>query len=278
MIIDTHHHLWRYNNEEFGWMDGSMSGLRRDFGVTDLEPHLERTGVQGTVVIQARQTMGETDWLIGEAGRTAFIAGVVGWFDLMSPDLENVLPRYSLLPELVGVRHVLHDEPDDRFMLRPSFQRGMELLGVNNLAYDLLIFPKHLPFACQLVSRFPRQRFVLDHLAKPPIRKGHLHPWMEGILELAKYPNVWCKVSGMVTEANPEKWRYEDFIPYLNTVFNAFGTGRILLGSDWPVCLLGGEYEAILNIPFRYMAAMSAGDQDKVFSLNARECYRLEQT
>lgn len=275
MIIDAHHHLWNFNKAEYAWMDDSMSILKQDYQPADLEKQLTGSDVVGTVAVQARQNLEETRWLLETASRHPFIKGVVGWVDLCSEQLSNQLDAFSSNPLLVGVRHIIHDEPDDDFMLRPAFIKGMEKLVQHNLAYDLLLFPKHLRKAFELVALFPDQRFVLDHLSKPFIKAGILDPWREEITALASEPNVWCKISGMVTEADHEHWKYKDFLPYLDTVVEAFGTDRIMIGSDWPVCRLAGEYQQIMDIPVRYFNDLDSADKEKIFSLNCMECYEL---
>jgi L-fuconolactonase len=275
MIIDAHHHLWKFNEADYAWMDKSMSILKKNYLPADLEKQLGGTDVVGTVVVQARQNLDETRWLLEMAGRYPFIKGVVGWFDLCSENLQAQLNEFTDDPRLVGARHVIHDEPDDDFMLMPAFVKGMEKLVQYNLSYDLLLFPKHLQRAFELVSLFPDQRFVLDHLSKPFIKASILDPWREEIIALASQPNVWCKISGMVTEADHEHWKYEDFIPYLDTVIEAFGTDRIMLGSDWPVCRLAGEYHQVMDIPARYFNDLDPSDREKIFSLNCIECYEL---
>ncbi len=275
MIIDAHHHLWKFNKSDYPWMDESMSVLQKDYMPADLEPQLAVGGVTGTIAVQARQKLEETAWLLDMAGRYPFIKGVVGWVDICSENLTRQLDEYSGHPLLVGVRHVIQDEPDEDFMLRPAFIRGMEKLVHHNLTYDLLILPKHLTKAVDLVSLFPDQRFALDHLAKPHIKEGTLDPWREDMAELAIHPNVWCKISGMVTEAHPEQWQYEDFLPYLDTVLELFGPDRLMLGSDWPVCRMAAEYEQVMDIPMRYFQGMGPVEKEKIFRLNCIECYEL---
>jgi L-fuconolactonase len=275
MIIDTHHHFWHYREEEYGWIDDSMEVLKRDYLPADLEAEITGAAVTGTLVVQARQVIDETRWLLELAGRNPFIRGVIGWVDLRSPRLKEQLERFSGNRKLVGVRHVIQDEPDD-FMLQPAFLRGIGMLEDYQLVYDLLLFPRHLKLATALVSTFPRQRFVLDHMSKPAIRSGIMEPWRRDLEALSKQPNVWCKVSGLVTEADHQKWKFEDFIPYLEVVFNTFGTDRIMLGSDWPVCRLAGEYREVMDIPAEYMVHMDEADIRKVYRENAVQCYRLE--
>jgi L-fuconolactonase len=275
MIIDAHHHLWRFNSDDYGWMDASMSVLKRDHLPEELESQLAEPGVSGTVVVQARQTIEETRWLLSLAAEASFIRGVVGWVDLQSPALEEQLGEFIDDPHFSGVRHVIQDEPDVGFMLRPAFLKGMEKLGEFDLAYDLLIFPEHLENAAKLVSMFPRQRFVLDHIAKPDIRSGELDPWRDGLEKLARQPNVFCKVSGMVTEADLVKWEYRDFIPCLDFVYKVFGTERLMIGSDWPVCRLAGEYREVMEIPKRYFEELDPAKKDRIFRENAADFYKL---
>ena len=276
MIIDSHHHLWKYTPEDYGWMDESMQILKEDYLPLDLEPQLKRSGVSGTVVVQARQTLEETEWLLNLAQRSSFLQGVVGWVDLCSPSLTEQLDKYSPHPKLAGIRHVIHDEPDNDFMLREDFKQGIAQLEKFNLTYDLLLFPRHLQRAAQLVLTFPNQRFVLDHLAKPPIKSGELQPWERDIKELAALPNVWCKLSGMVTEADPLSWKQEDFIPYMAVVLESFGPDRVMLGSDWPVCTLGGAYQEVMEIPLSYISSLSETEQEKIKYQNAIDGYQLQ--
>jgi len=276
MIIDAHHHLWSFNEADYGWMDDSMRVLKRDYLPSDLQTELEKTGVSGTVVVQARQILEETRWLLELADANPFIKGVVGWVGLRSPNLEKQLEEFATHPKLVGVRHVIHDEADENFMLRPDFVRGIGQLKSHNLTYDLLLFPKHLKRAIELVGMFPKQRFVLDHISKPHIKLRVMQPWKDDIKALASFPNVWCKISGMVTEADVDSWNYEDMLPYMKVVCEAFGTDRIMLGSDWPVCRLAGEYEVVMGIPMLYFRSLSDEEKANIFYKNAVDCYQLK--
>lgn len=276
MIIDSHHHLWKYKPEDYGWMDDSMEILKKDYLPENLEPLLKNSGVHSTVVVQARQSLEETEWLLEMAEQHAFIQGVVGWVDLCAPSLSELLDKYASHPKLVGVRHVLHDEPDDDFMLREDFKRGISQLQIYNLTYDLLLFPKHLSRAAELVKTFPEQRFVLDHLAKPPIKSGTIQAWKSGLEKLAAMSNVWCKLSGMVTEADHRAWKQEDFLPYMAVVLDSFGTDRVMLGSDWPVCTLGGTYQDVMEIPMKFISRMSQTDQELIGYQNALDGYQLQ--
>jgi len=276
MKIDAHQHFWRYNAQEYGWMGPGMEALKKDHLPDDLLPLLKAVGIDGTVAIQARQIPEETRWLLELADRYPFIKGVVGWGDLRSPQLREQLERFASHPKLCGVRHVVQDEPDSQFMLREDFIRGLGMLAEFDLTYDILIFPRHLPVACELVARFPDQRFVLDHIAKPLIRDRKVTPWDADIRRLAAYPNVFCKVSGMVTETDWHQWRPADFRPYLDIVFAAFGSKRIMFGSDWPVCTLAGAYADVVEIVSDYVQQLSEEEQADVWGETARRFYRLE--
>ena len=256
--LTAHQHFWVYDPREYEWIDDSMAALRRDFLPHDLKPELDRVGFQGSVAVQARQTIEETRWLLQLAASSPFILGVVGWVDLQSPDVRSQLREFSQNPKLVGVRHVVQGEPDERFMLRPEFLRGIAALEEFDLAYDILIYTKHLDVAAEFVRQFPRQRFVLDHLAKPPISSGILQPWTRGIEELAAFPNVMCKLSGMVTEADWQHWKPEHMAPYLDVAFKCFGPKRLMIGSDWPVCAVAAPYSRAMSVVKDYLAGYSA--------------------
>jgi len=247
--------------------------LHRDWLPDDLAPLLARTGQAGSIAVQARQSIEESRWLLELADRNPLIKGVVGWVDLRSDSVDGELDRFSQNPKFVGVRHVVQDEPDADFMLRPEFLRGVGRLKQPQLAYDILIYPKQLPAAIELARRFPGQPFVLDHLAKPFIKDGTLSPWREQIRELARSTNVWCKVSGLITEANQASWKPSDFKPYLDVVFEAFGEDRLMFGSDWPVCLLAGGYEQVHALIVDYAGPMSAEGRNKLFGGNAARFY-----
>ena len=211
MLIDAHQHFWHYNPKEYGWISDRMEKLKRDFLPADLIPELQAMKFEGTIAVQARQSLEETRWLLTLADENNFIKGVVGWVDLCSEEAEDQLKEFSANSKFVGVRHVVHDEPDDRFMARKDFRRGISSLQKYSLTYDLLIFPKHLPLAMELVKEFPDQPFVLDHIAKPDIKGQRREPWASGIRKLAQLPNVYCKLSGMVTEADWKSWKKDDF-------------------------------------------------------------------
>jgi L-fuconolactonase len=276
MKIDAHQHFWAYNANDYGWMGPGLEILKKNYLPDHLQPLLEKTGIDGTIAVQARQLIEETRWLLELAGQYPFIKGVVGWVDLRSPHLAEQLTLFKAQPKFRGVRHIIHDEPDDAFMLRKNFSRGIGMLAEFDLTYDLLLFPKHLPAAYELVSKFPAQPFVLDHLAKPLIKEGIREPWATYLRRLAQNPTVYCKVSGMVTEADWHAWQPTDFRPYLDIVFEAFGPERIMWGSDWPVCTVAAPYAAIVGIIVDYIQQFSADEQAGILGRNALKFYGLK--
>ena len=276
MHIDAHQHFWRYDRREYGWIDDSMAALRRDFLPADLKPEMECGGFQGCVAVQARQTLEETRWLLELAEHAPFILGVVGWLDLRSARLRFELKSFAGNSKLVGVRHVVQSEPEERFLLQPEFLCGISMLEEFDLAYDILIYAKHLPVAAEFVARFPRQRFVLDHLAKPPIKSGALDSWARGIRELAAFPNVYCKVSGLVTEADWQAWKPEDMRPCLDVAFECFGPSRLMIGSDWPVCTVAAPYSRVMDVVKDYISKYAAEERNAVLGGNAAKFWRLK--
>lgn len=278
MRIDSHQHFWEYGPRQHVWMTEEMSALKRDYLPEHLLPLLTEAGFSGTIAVQARQLPEETEWLLEAANQFEFIRGVVGWVDLQSPILHEQLETCAQHPKLVGVRHVVHDEPDDNFMLLPEFRRGIGQLREFGLTYDLLLFPRHLPVAVELVSEFPKQPFVLDHIAKPAIRDGQISPWKENLQTLARFPNVFCKLSGMVTEAKWKQWRREDFHRYLDIVIEAFGTDRVMIGSDWPVCTLSGDYAPTMSIVVDYAQQFPSEVRDAILGGNCARFYHINST
>jgi len=276
MKIDSHQHFWNYNGTEYVWINDEMKVIRRDFMPGDLKEELLLTGFDGSVAVQARQSLQETEWLLKLSDDSEIIKGVVGWADLRSSELEKQLDTYASHSRFVGVRHVIQDEPDDNFILGEPFQNGIKKLKKYNLTFDILIFPKHLPNTIKFVSKFPGQTFVLDHIAKPLIKDHKISPWKEGINELSKFSNVYCKASGMVTEADWYNWQKKDFRPYLDIIFNAFGTDRVMIGSDWPVCKLAGEYQEIMNLVSDYINDFSDHEKNAILGGNAIKAYKLK--
>ncbi len=275
MRIDAHQHFWKYDSFHHAWINESMYPIRKDFMPGDLWPILKENNIDGSIAVQALQSETETEFLLACAEKNAFIKGVVGWLNLLSKNVEERLLHYSKNKLFKGVRHIVQAEADE-FMLQPDFQYGLSKLEPNNLTYDILIFPHQLKAACVLVKKFPLQKFVVDHLAKPLIKDGIIDGWKQDIEELAKFPNVHCKVSGFATEADKESWEPSHFKPYLDIIFNAFGTDRILYGSDWPVCLLAADYREQLGVVESYIENFSEEDKKKVMGENAVTFYALE--
>jgi L-fuconolactonase len=273
MKIDAHHHFWIYDPAQYGWI--GQEALRRNFLPADLQAEIADAGVDGVVSVQARQTLEETRWLLEFAARHAFIRGVVGWVPLSAPDLRDELARLASQPKLKAVRHVLQGERDDQYVARPDFNAGVAALREFNLAYDILIYERHLPQTVGFVDRHPRQTFVVDHIAKPRIREKVVSPWREQIRELARRPNVYCKLSGLVTEADARAWTPEQLRPYAETVLEAFGPRRVMFGSDWPVCLAACTYRRWHDVAAEFLSRLSATEQARVWGGTATEAYRL---
>lgn len=274
--IDSHQHFWVYDKERHSWIDDSMKACQRDFLPADVQPILQQNVFAGCVAVQVDQTEADNDFTLSLAENNSFIKGIVGWVDLQADNIEERLQHYSRIKLIKGFRHILQGEPDDKFMLNDKFMHGISLLNKYGFSYDILIKPNHLPYAKELVAAFPDQRFVIDHLAKPYIKAGKINGWKEGIQALAAYSNVSCKVSGMVTEADWANWQPEDFTPYLDVVFNAFGANRVMYGSDWPVCNLAGGYEGVLKVIENYIGHLSKNEQELFWDKNAIEFYRLD--
>jgi L-fucono-1,5-lactonase len=273
--IDAHHHLWKYDAPQYPWISENMGVLQRDFLVHHLEGVLAESGIDGVVSVQARQTLAETRWLLELAHRHDFIRGVVGWVALTDPKVGHDLEHFATHAKLKSVRHVLHDEPDDLYILREDFNGGIALLKDFGLRYDLLIFERHLPQTIQFVDRHPNQIFILDHIAKPQIKKGVISPWRENITELARRENVFCKLSGLITEANWQSWTEADLDPYLQIALKAFGPDRVIFGSDWPVILLASSYKRWAEIVQRSISHLSEYEQERILGKTATEVYRL---
>jgi L-fuconolactonase len=273
--IDSHHHLWRYSSEEYPWIDAAMLELRRDFLTDDLIAAMSHAGVDGAVTVQACQTVEETRWLLKLANGCDAIRGVVGWAPIAGRDFVAILEDLRSHEKLCGLRHVLQAEADESYMLRPEFNAGIRKLHHNGLVYDILIYERQLPQAIEFVDRHPEQPFVLDHIAKPLIRDGVMEPWAGRIREIGKRENVWCKVSGLVTEDNWNLWTPESLKPYLDTVVEAFGPYRLLVGSDWPVCLVASGYDRWFRVLDEYFGGFSTAEHEAIFGETAKQVYRL---
>jgi L-fuconolactonase len=275
MIIDSHHHFWNYNPAEYNWIDDNMKVLRKDFLPPDLKSEINKAGIDGVISVQARQNIEETNWLLNLAAENQFIFGIIGWLPIASENFHNKLEKYIETSKLVALRHVIQDEADNNFILDKAFNRGISLLENYKLSYDILIFERHLPQTIRFVDQHPNQVFILDHIAKPLISEGVLSPWDGYIKELSKRENVFCKISGMVTEADYRNWTEDQLQPYLNIVLEAFGPGRLMFGSDWPVCLLGVKYNHWVNIICKFIAELSIDEQAAIMGKNACKAYNL---
>lgn len=275
MTIDAHQHFWRYNPAEHTWMTEAQGRLKHDHLPADLAPLMASAGVTGTIAVQARRTLHETEWLLQLASQTTFILGVVGWFDLASPKLEEDIERFAADPRLVGGRELIHDMPAVDYALSREHRRGIEALRRAGLAYDLLIRPQHLQAATALVDAFPTQRFVIDHLAKPDVRSGTLSPWSERLGEIARRENVYCKLSGLVTEADWDSWEPADLVPYIDVALEAFGADRVMFGSDWPVCTCAASYATTVALVEDTIRSLSADEKAAVMGGNAARFYGL---
>jgi L-fuconolactonase len=275
MKIDSHHHFWKYDPVEYGWINDSMRVIRRDFLPLDLDAEIKLVGIDGVVSVQARQTLEETRWLLDLAEQNKFIKGFVGWVPLAAPDVRKHLEELSKRPMLKGIRHVVQDEPDERFILRDDFNAGVRALADYNLVYDILIYERHLPQAIEFVDLHPQQVFVLDHLAKPQVKDSRIEPWRTNIQRIAERENVFCKLSGLVTEADWKNWTEGQLSVYLGTVLEAFGPRRVMFGTDWPVCLLATSYAKWYELVKAFCAKLSLAEQARVFGETAVETYNL---
>ncbi|MDA7886120.1 amidohydrolase family protein [Pirellulales bacterium] len=275
MNIDAHQHFWKYSQKDYPWITSGMERLARDYLPPELVQTSQLHNISGSVAVQARQTKEETQWLLQCADSHSSIRGVVGWVDLRSPSVGDDLSHFSQHKKFVGVRHVVQDEPDPHFLLGAEFLRGLRQLTDFDLTYDLLVFPHQLPAAVELVRLLPDQSFVLDHMAKPQIRKHETEDWEQNFSELARHENVMCKLSGLVTEADWKVWQQEDFTPYLEIALDAFGPDRLMFGSDWPVCLLSAEYAEVLGIAHSLIDQLSLDEAAAITGSNAENFYGL---
>lgn len=277
MRIDSHQHFWIYDHGDYPWMEnGTLEVLRADHLPPDLICHLNNAGLDGSVVVQVRQTLEENRWMLELADAHDQVRGVVGWVDLCADDVDAQLEPYASHPRFCGVRHIVQDEPNVDYVLAPEFQRGIGRLQAHGMTYDVLVFPRQLHAAAELVRAFPDQPFVLDHIAKPLVKDGVMDPWAEQIRRLASFPNITCKVSGMITEADWQGWKNEDFDRYLDVVLEAFGASRLMYGSDWPVCNLAGDYERVFSLAERFASRLSDAEQAEFWGGNAARFYGLD--
>jgi L-fuconolactonase len=276
MTIDAHQHFWQFNPVRDAWITEEMQVIRKDFLPADLQPALEKEQVAGTVAVQADESDRETAWLLELADQHGFIRGVVGWTDLLAPDLAEVLRRYAAYPKLKGFRAITQGKPEEQYFGNKDFLRGVRSLQAQGFTYDLLIYHDQFPEAIRFTDKCPDQPFMLDHLGKPAIVAGEIKKWKEHMRILSANPNVYCKLSGMVTEADWKKWRYEDLSPYLEIAGEYFGVHRLCFGSDWPVCLLAGSYSQVTGILHRFLEQVRPDEREAVWGKNAATFYRLQ--
>ena len=276
MQIDSHQHFWRYDAVRDAWLNESMAVLKRDFLPEHLAVELAANGIDSSIAVQADQSENETMFLLDLAEKNKRVAGVVGWVDLLSPHVPENLEYFSHFSKLCGFRHIAQAEPDDRFLARETFVKGVAQLQAFGFTYDILVYSKQLPAAIELVARLPEQRFVVDHLAKPDIKFGKTAPWAAQMREIAQNKNVFCKLSGLVTEGDWKHWKADDFKPCLDVVFDAFGVERLMFGSDWPVCLVAGTYRQVKQLIEDYVKGYSQPDKERIFGGNAARFYGLK--
>ena len=278
MIVDAHHHFWDPARADYPWMTADLAPIRRRFGPEDLAVELAQTGVERTILVQALSSLDETREFLATAATTPFVGGVVGWVDLVDPAVEDQIASLRAGPGggwLVGIRHQVHDEPDERWLLRPEVQRGLAAVEAAGLVFDLLVRARELPATLETVGAHPELRFVIDHLAKPPVAEGETQPWADRLAAFAPLANAWCKVSGLVTEADWTTWQPASIAPYVDHALAVFGARRLLFGSDWPVCLLAASYEGVLGLARETLAQLTDAERAAVFGGNAIEVYRL---
>lgn len=276
MIIDSHQHFWIYSRDRHNWIDDSMAIIRQDFLPSDLKPIYDQNNISGCIAIQADQTLKENDFLLNLSKENDFIKGIVGWVDLRKHNLEETLNFYGQYPIMKGYRHVVQAESDPLFLLDPKFLKGIAELQKRDLIYEILVFPHQLPSVLEFVQLFPTISFVLDHMAKPYIKLGYHRGWELLIKELGKIENVYCKISGIITEADYHSWKTTELLPYLQIVLEAFGAKRILYGSDWPVCLVAGRYDEVLNLADHFAEQLSENEKNDFFGNNSRKLYKIE--
>lgn len=274
-IIDAHQHFWKYNKKDFDWISDDMQNIRKDFLPGELQIIYDENKIDGCIAVQVNQTEEENDLFLGFAENFDFIKGVVGWVDLVSDTIEEKLSGLHRFVKMKGFRHILQGEKNRSLMLTPAFKKGISLLEKFHFTYDILIFPDQLKYACELVRIFPRQKFVIDHLAKPSIKKGEISQWKNDIQQFSSCENVYCKISGLVTEADKENYSAKTFEPYLDIATETFGTKRMMFGSDWPVCLVAASYKKVLEIVKDYFSSFTVEEQEDVFYNNATGFYHL---
>jgi L-fuconolactonase len=274
-MIDSHQHFWQVGRFDYPWMSSDLGVLYRDYLPRDLSPILEQNGIDRTVLVQASNSVAESRWLLELADENSFIAGVVGWVDLMSADVDEQLRELTAYPKFQGVRHLVESEPNDDWLVQPAVLSGLKRLAAYGLSYDLLVRTRHLKYVPQVAESCPELALMIDHLAKPSIAQNEIKEWSQALAPVAKFPNVYCKLSGLVTEANWISWQTDDLRPFVDCALELFGVERMMFGSDYPVCLLAASYERVLGSFQEILKDLSDSEREKIFSANAAEFYRL---
>jgi L-fuconolactonase len=273
--IDAHQHFWKFDPVRDSWITDEMAAIKKDFLPKDFQLELEQNNISGSIVVQSDQSENENEFQLKNAAEYDFIKGIVGWVNLQVENVEERLAYYRSFRKMKGFRHVLQGEPDRALMLKSTFLNGISKLEKLGFTYDILIFPDQLKYIPEFVASFPNQKFIIDHIAKPEIKDGEIEDWAKEINKIAKHENVYCKISGMVTEADWKNWKREDFNPYLDVVVEAFGIHRVMYGSDWPVCLVAASYAEVLDIGKEYFSSFSENEQELFFCANAIQFYNL---
>ena len=276
MIIDSHQHFWKYNLSRHNWINDNMSVIRKDFMPSDLKSIYVENNIDGCIAIQVDQTINETNFLLDLAKENTFIKGDVGWIDLRAPNINEVLNHYNNFEQIKGFRHIVQDEHDNKFLLRSEFLRGISYLEKYNYVYDILIFPNQLEMTLEFVKKFPNNKFVINHIAKPYIKDNLYEEWAKLISKISNYENVFCKMSGMITEADYKLWTPDQITPYMDLVLKSFGSKRILFGSDWPVCLVAGSYKKVKELVVNFIEKLSENEKANVMGKNAINLYNIK--
>lgn len=276
MRIDAHQHFWTYDPIRHGWIDDRMQVIRRNFLPEDLAPELATAGIDGCVAVQVDETEDETRYMLDLAARHDFIKGVVGWTDFKAPDISDRLARWREHPRLKGFRAIMQGQPDEKYLTNRAFIEGIGKLEGTGFSYDLLVYHDQLPALIRFTERFPDHAFILDHIAKPDITAGRIKPWKEHMKTLAQHPGIYCKLSGMVTEADWNNWTYDDLAPYLEIAGECFGTDRLCFGTDWPVCLVAGGYQTVKGVIDRFLGQVTEAEREKIWGTNACKFYNID--
>lgn len=275
MRIDAHQHFWKYTPATHGWINDEMSVIRKDFLPNDLEPILSKHHIDGTIAVQADESINETAFLLSLSEKHDFIKAVVGWIDLRSTEVNDQLAYYKQFKKLVGFRCIMQGQPDEAYLSNTNFIKNLNSLKEFNYTYDLLVYHHQLPSLLKLIDKVPENKLILDHIGKPNIKEKKFSKWKENIFELAKHPGIYCKLSGMITEANYSTWIYDDIVPYMDVVGEAFGTDRICFGSDWPVCLVAGQYDKMIGVVEKWASQLNSKTQEQIFGLNTCTFYNI---